>query len=143
MAHRDTSEGRVLSQLAPQAAIAPHQLSGLRLVGLDPQSGLRQRLEKLTEGTPLTFAADTHTGGWPAALACVEQRLGVALVPHAVLPSNPEPTFVIRSFDESFTLDEYLISRTDFSDSTSAVANGALREAALSMNAGSDLVDPH
>ena len=36
VAHRDTPEGRVLSKLPPQAAIAPHQLSSLHLVGLDP-----------------------------------------------------------------------------------------------------------
>lgn len=77
--------------------------------------------------TPLTFAPDSHTGGWPAALAFAEQRLGAALVPHAVLPPNQEQPFVTRPFDESFTLDEYLITRPDFSDSTSSVANAVLR----------------
>ena len=137
VAHRDTPEGRMLDKLPATTRLAAAQLTGWRLIGLDPQSGLRQRLEKLAAPTPLTFAPDTHIGGWPAALAFAEQRLGAALVPLVALPPAPEPRFVTRPFDESFTLDEYLITRPDFSDSTSAVAITVIREAVLATNAGS------
>jgi len=130
VAHRDTAEGKTLAQFRPQAPVASSELSGLRLVGLDPQAGLRQRLEKLVEGTPLSFTSDTHTGGWSAALAYVEQRLGAALIPRPALPAGENPALVSRLFDDSFTLDEFLITRADFSDSALQVAKDVLVEAA-------------
>jgi len=58
-----------------------------RIIGLDPQSGLRQRLEEFAE-----------------------------------------PTFVTRPFDESFTLDEFLITRTDFSNQAVEATRSAQRQ---------------
>jgi hypothetical protein len=52
----------------------------------------------------------------------------LALVPHAVFPPNQEQPFVTRLFDESCTLDEYLITRPDFSDHTLKVNTSALHE---------------
>ena len=127
VAHRDSPEGRALAKLPATSPITAEQLAGWRLIGLDPQSGLRQRLEKLAEPTSLTFAPDTHTGGWPAALAYAQQSLGAALVPGATLQPQAEPNFVTRPFDESFTLDEFLITRTDFSDQALEVTKSALR----------------
>ena len=128
VAHRDSPEGRALAKLPATSPITAEQLAGWRLIGLDPQSGLRQRLEKLAEPTSLTFAPDTHTGGWPAALAYAQQSLGAALVPTATLSSQAEPSFVTRPFDESFTLDEFRISRADFSNQALEVTKSALRD---------------
>ena len=69
---------------------------------------------------------DTYTGGWPAALAYAQQSLGAALVPTATLSPQSEPTFVSRLFDESFTLDEFLITRTDFSNPALDVTKSSL-----------------
>jgi DNA-binding transcriptional LysR family regulator len=127
IAHRDSAEGRSLAKLPAKAAITADQLEGWRLIGLDPQAGLRQRLEQLADPTPLTFATDTHTGGWPAALACTQRGLGAALVPDAVLASQNDSTLVTRAFDESFTLDEFLIARADFNSEMLERAKAALR----------------
>jgi len=67
-------------------------------------------------------------GDWPAALAYAQQSLGAALVPTATLSPQDEPTFVTRPFDESFTLDESLITRTDFSNQALEATKSALRE---------------
>lgn len=130
VAHRDSPEGKVLSQLPQQVNVSLSEIRAFPLVGLDPQSGLRQRLEKLAGGMPLTFASDTRTGGWHAALAYAEQRLGAALVPSPVVPKTLGPGLITRAFDETFTLNEILIKRADFSDSTAEIVQTALLNAA-------------
>lgn len=129
-AKRGSLEARTLARVPVAGLVSIADLAPWRLVGLDPQSGLRQRLEQLAEETQLTFAEETAAGGWPAAKAYALQGLGVAILPIATLVAQDCPEFVIRKLDERFVVEEYLISRGDFADSACDTMKAALRSAA-------------
>lgn len=132
VAHRDSSEGQTLLRLPQETAVTAAQLGSLTLVGLDPHSGLRQRLEKLAGEVPLHFSTDTSAGGWPAALAFAEHKLGAAIIPLPALPANFDHNLVARPIDAAFALEKLLIKRSDFCDSTSEITQEVFSDAARS-----------
>lgn len=116
-ARKGSTEGSDLAKFGMNRTIPLTEIERWRLVGLDPQSGLRQRLETLADGISLTFAPETVAGGWAAAKAYARMGLGVAILPIATLAIQDAEDFTLRRFDERFVVEEYLISRADFVDS--------------------------
>jgi DNA-binding transcriptional LysR family regulator len=133
IAHCETAEGHILADLQPADAVTVLELCRLSLVGLDPQSGIRQRLERMSGGISLRFNTDTRAGGWPAALAYATQGLGAAFIPRVVLPNRISPKLVVRPFDQTFTLEQMLIVRAGFRDSAVELAESIFREVVSSL----------
>ena len=129
-AGRGTTEGNQLAKIPASHFISVSDIAKWRLVGLDSQAGLRQRLEQLADGIQLTFAPEAAAGGWPAAKACAQYRLGVALLPIATLTLHDCEELILRRFDERFVVEEYLLSRTDFTDSACEIVKSELLAAA-------------
>ena len=69
-ARRESAEAGALAKIPARRTVSIPDIARWRLVGLDPQAGLRQRLEQLAGDNPLTFAPETTAGGWGAAKAC-------------------------------------------------------------------------
>jgi len=112
-AKRESAPASELESVAIGSSIRLNLLARWDLVGLDRESGIRQKIERhLRAGEgQLRFQTATGVGGWPAAKEHARLGLGVAILPLATLSSEDQRELTLRRLSPRFALEEYLIHR--------------------------------
>ncbi|MDA1017413.1 MAG: LysR family transcriptional regulator [Planctomycetota bacterium] len=108
-AKRRSNEGRELLKTSKTKAVPLEMLDQWELVGPDPRSGIRRKLESsVPRPDNLLFMAEG--GGWAAAREFARLGLGVAILPAASIRKTDASDFVTRPLDENeFSVEQSLI----------------------------------
>jgi len=132
IAARTSEGGGVLRNVPKGKSIPLEALAESRLVGLDPQSGIRRRIERVARARDLHLRFDpaASVGGWAAAKAFARQGLGVAIVPLTVLVPGDRESLTIRRLPAEISVEHYLIHRRKALTTAQRKAKQAFREAA-------------
>ena len=128
-----TSEGDGMLRDVPKGETIPLAvLAECPLVGLDPQSGIRRRIERQARALDVRLRFDTaaSVGGWAAAKAFARQGLGVAIVPLTVLVPGDRESLTIRRLPPEISVEHYLIHRRKALTEAQLKAKQAFQEAA-------------
>lgn len=137
VAHPDTDFGRELSELSDDRPAPLSKLARKPLVGLDPQSGLRQELQRrLPSASDLWVVHEHQPGGWALGREYARRRLGAALLPLPVVTAQDRDDFVVRLLAPAFRIEEHLISRKGKRTQGQAAAVKCLREIARGKSQG-------
>lgn len=105
--------GQTLAAVSVRSELPLKQLANVELVGLDPQSGIRRRIEERLRaaGREPMFLPGTGAGGWYAAKELARHGLGAALVPLAIMSPTDQSAFVLRHLPNELAIVESFLER--------------------------------
>lgn len=107
----NTPEAAELRSVLAGQQVPLEKLCHWRIVGLDPQSGVRRQIERQFAARDQGPIFGSEAGGWPAVKEHVRQGLGVGLVPLALLFREDREQFVIRRLSSDVFLGYWLVYR--------------------------------